>query len=152
MQESYRLAAQVKPDLVLGTDPDCDRCAVAVPENGAFRKLSGNELGCLLLDYILGTLAEKNALPCDPVAVRSIVSTPMADKIAAKYGVHSADMLLPLQSMTGFGRTMSPVTGGIVAVAGIAGVSPFHVVKRNFVPLLACCVVNFVVTFLFIFP
>ena len=72
--------------------------------------------------------------------------------IAAKYGVHSADMLLPLQSMTGFGRTMSPVTGGIVAVAGIAGVSPFHVVKRNFIPLLACCVVNFVVTFLFIFP
>lgn len=93
MQESYRLAAQVKPDLVLGTDPDCDRCAVAVPENGAFRKLSGNELGCLLLDYILGTVAEKNALPRDPVAVRSIVSTPMADKIAAKYGVRMRKVL-----------------------------------------------------------
>ena len=70
MQESYRLAEQVHPDLVLGTDPDCDRCAVAVPVDGGFRKLSGNELGCLLLDYILGTLTEKNALPCDPVAVR----------------------------------------------------------------------------------
>ncbi len=87
MQESYKLAAQTQPDLILGTDPDCDRCAVAVPENGGFRKLSGNELGCLLLDYILGALAEKKAIPADPVAVRSIVSTPMADKIAARYGV-----------------------------------------------------------------
>ena len=87
MQESYKLAAQAQPDLILGTDPDCDRCAVAVPENGGFRKLSGNELGCLLLDYILGALAEKKAIPADPVAVRSIVSTPMADKIAARYGV-----------------------------------------------------------------
>lgn len=93
MQESYRLAEQVHPDLVLGTDPDCDRCAVAVPVDGGFRKLSGNELGCLLLDYILGTLAEKNALPRDPVAVRSIVSTPMADLIAAKYGVKMRKVL-----------------------------------------------------------
>lgn len=54
--------------------------------------------------------------------------------------------------MTGFGRTMSPVTGGIVAVAGMAGVSPFRVVKRNMVPLLCCCVVNFLVVYLFILP
>ena len=93
MQESYRLAEQVHPDLVLGTDPDCDRCAVAVPVDGGFRKLSGNELGCLLLDYIFGTLTEKNALPRDPVAVRSIVSTPMADLIAAKYGVKMRKVL-----------------------------------------------------------
>ena len=93
MQESYRLAEQVHPDLVLGTDPDCDRCAVAVPVDGGFRKLSGNELGCLLLDYILGTLTEKNTLPRDPVAVRSIVSTPMADLIAAKYGVKMRKVL-----------------------------------------------------------
>lgn len=93
MQESYKLAAQVQPDLILGTDPDCDRCAVAVPENGGFRKLSGNELGCLLLDYILGALAEKKAIPADPVAVRSIVSTPMADKIAARYGVKMRKVL-----------------------------------------------------------
>ena len=93
LRESYRLAAQTHPDLILGTDPDCDRAAVAVPVDGGFRKLSGNELGCLLLDYILGSLAEKKRLPEDPVAVRSIVSTPMADKIAAKYGVKMRKVL-----------------------------------------------------------
>lgn len=72
--------------------------------------------------------------------------------IAAKFGVHTADVLLPLQTMTGFGRTMSPVTGGIVAVAGIAGVSPFRVVHRNMIPLLLCCVVNFVTCYFFILP
>lgn len=76
----------------------------------------------------------------------------IAPDIAAKFGVHAADILLPLQTMTGFGRTMSPVTGGIVAVAGIAGVSPFRVVKRNMIPLLCCCLVNFLTVYFFILP
>ena len=67
--------------------------------------------------------------------------------IAEKFGVHAADILLPLQTMTGFGRTMSPVTGGIVAVAGLAGVSPFHIVKRNAFPLICCIIVNFLLTY-----
>ena len=71
----------------------------------------------------------------------------LVPSIASKFGVHSADVLLPLQTMTGFGRTMSPVTGAIVAVSGIAGVSPFHVIKRNLIPLLACVLVNFVLTY-----
>lgn len=87
LNESYKIARETYPDLILGTDPDCDRVAVAVPVEGGFRKLSGNELGCLLLDYILGTMQKAGTLPADPVAVRSIVSTPMADKIAASYGV-----------------------------------------------------------------
>ena len=87
LNESYKIARETHPDLILGTDPDCDRVAVAVPVEGGFRKLSGNELGCLLLDYILGTMQKAGTLPADPVAVRSIVSTPMADKIAASYGV-----------------------------------------------------------------
>ena len=87
LNESYKIARETHPDLILGTDPDCDRVAVAVPVGGGFRKLSGNELGCLLLDYILGTMQKAGTLPTDPVAVRSIVSTPMADKIAASYGV-----------------------------------------------------------------
>ena len=87
LNESYKIARETHPDLILGTDPDCDRVAVAVPVEGSFRKLSGNELGCLLLDYILGTMQKASTLPADPVAVRSIVSTPMADKIAASYGV-----------------------------------------------------------------
>lgn len=87
LNESYKIARETHPDLILGTDPDCDRVAVAVPVEGGFRKLSGNELGCLLLDYILDTMQKAGTLPADPVAVRSIVSTPMADKIAASYGV-----------------------------------------------------------------
>ena len=93
LNESYKIARETHPDLILGTDPDCDRVAVAVPVEGGFRKLSGNELGCLLLDYILGTMQKAGTLPADPVAVRSIVSTPMADKIAASYGVKMRSVL-----------------------------------------------------------
>ncbi len=93
LNESYKIAVQTHPDLILGTDPDCDRVAVAVPEDGSFRKLSGNELGCLLLDYILGELSAQGKLPPSPVAVRSIVSTPLADKVAAKYGVKMKSVL-----------------------------------------------------------
>lgn len=93
LNESYKIAVHTHPDLILGTDPDCDRVAVAVPEDGGFRKLSGNELGCLLLDYILGELSAQGKLPQSPVAVRSIVSTPLADKVAAKYGVKMKSVL-----------------------------------------------------------
>ena len=93
LNESYQLARETHPDLILGTDPDCDRVAVAVPEGDGFRKLTGNELGCLLLDYILGELTAQGRLPADPVAVRSIVSTPLADKVAAKYGVKMRSVL-----------------------------------------------------------
>ncbi len=84
--ESYQLADQVKPDLVMATDPDSDRIAVSVPVAGGYRKLSGNEVGCLLLQYILENMKKTGKLPADPVAVKSIVSTPLADRIAAAYG------------------------------------------------------------------
>ncbi len=87
LNESYKIAKDSHPDLILGTDPDCDRVAVAVPWEGGFRKLSGNELGCLLLDYVLSELKAQDKLPKEPVAVRSIVSTPLADRIALQYGV-----------------------------------------------------------------
>lgn len=93
LNESYKIARETHPDLILGTDPDCDRVAVAVPVEGGFRKLSGNELGCLLLDYILGEMSKNGTLPAAPVAVRSIVSTPLADKVAAKYGVNMKAVL-----------------------------------------------------------
>lgn len=93
LNESYKIARETHPDLILGTDPDCDRVAVAVPVAEGFRKLTGNELGCLLLDYILGELSASGKLPCEPVAVRSIVSTPLADKVAAKYGVRMKAVL-----------------------------------------------------------
>lgn len=85
--ESYKLAQQENPDIILATDPDSDRIAVAIPEKGGFRKFSGNEMGCLLLDYILSALQKAGKLPADPVAVKSVVSTPLADRVASAYGV-----------------------------------------------------------------
>ena len=85
--ESYALAKQVKPDVVMATDPDSDRIAVAIPDGDGFRKFSGNEMGCLLLDYILSALQKSSKMPKNPVAVKSIVSTPLADRVASAYGV-----------------------------------------------------------------
>ena len=85
--ESYALAKEYKPDIVIATDPDSDRIAVAIPDGDGFRKFSGNEMGCLLLDYILSALEKAGKLPKDPVAVKSIVSTPLADRVASAYGV-----------------------------------------------------------------
>ena len=85
-EESYALARQVKPDLVMATDPDSDRIAVAVPEGDGFRKFSGNEMGCLLLDYILSAMKKSGTMPKEPVAVKSVVSSPLADRVAAAYG------------------------------------------------------------------
>ena len=62
---------------------DIDGIRVGYPVAGGFRKLSGNEMGCLLLQYILENLKKTGKLPAHPVAVKSIVSTPLADKVAA---------------------------------------------------------------------
>ena len=93
LNESYKLACEVQPDLIIGTDPDADRVAVAVPINGEFRKLSGNELGCVLLDYILRIRSERDDLPEGAEIIKSIVSTPLADKIAESYGVQVKNVL-----------------------------------------------------------
>lgn len=87
LNESYKVADNVSCDVILGTDPDADRVAIAVPCEGGYQKLSGNELGCLLLDYILKARAAQNNIPDGAIVVRSIVSTPLADQIATKYGV-----------------------------------------------------------------
>ena len=87
LRESYKVADAVPCDVILGTDPDCDRVAIAVPTTDGYQKLSGNELGCLLLDYILKARTERGDLPKGAIAVRSIVSTPLADRIAQSYGV-----------------------------------------------------------------
>ena len=87
LNESYKVAETVSCDVILGTDPDCDRVAIAVPDGKGYRKLSGNELGCLLMDYILAARTDRNDIPEDSIVVRSIVSSPLADRIAEKYGV-----------------------------------------------------------------
>ncbi len=87
------LARQIKPDLLLATDPDADRVGIAVPEGDDYRLITGNEVGAMLLDYILMRRKEKGTLPQNPVAVKSIVSTSICDKIAAKYGCEMRDVL-----------------------------------------------------------
>ncbi|MBR4864653.1 MAG: phospho-sugar mutase [Oscillospiraceae bacterium] len=87
LAESYKVADSVSCDVILGTDPDCDRVAIAVPDGDSYRKLSGNELGCLLMDYILKARKAQNTIPEGAIVVRSIVSSPLADRIANYYGV-----------------------------------------------------------------
>ncbi len=93
LNESYKVADRVPCDLILGTDPDADRVAIAVPEGTGYRKLSGNELGCLLMDYILKARTGLKNLPEGAEVIRSIVSSPMADRIAAHYGVKMKTVL-----------------------------------------------------------
>lgn len=87
METGLALCRNVKPDLLLGTDPDCDRMGVAVPEGDDYRLITGNEMGVLLLDYICRKRLENGNMPRNPVAVTTIVSTDMADAVAADYGV-----------------------------------------------------------------
>ena len=88
LNESYKVAKVTPCDVILGTDPDADRVAIAVPDGkGGFTKLSGNELGFMLLDYVLKARTAKNDIPEGAITVRSIVSSPLADRIAAHYGV-----------------------------------------------------------------
>ena len=88
MEKGLELCDKVQPDLLLGTDPDCDRCGTAVPDGkGGYRLITGNEMGVILLDYICRTRAALGTLPAAPVAVTTIVSTDMADPVCKKYSV-----------------------------------------------------------------
>ena len=88
------LAEESGADLMLATDPDADRVGIAVRcKDGSYELLSGNEVGVLLLDYICAGRIEKGTMPKSPVMVKSIVSTPLADKVAAHYGVECRNVL-----------------------------------------------------------
>ena len=88
------LATKTGADLMLATDPDADRVGIAMKcPDGSYELVSGNEMGALLLDYICAGRIEKGTMPKKPVAVKSIVSTPLADAIAAHYGVEMRSVL-----------------------------------------------------------
>ena len=88
------LAEKSGADLMLATDPDADRVGIAVRcKDGSYELLSGNEVGVLLLDYICAARIENGTMPKDPVMVKSIVSTPLADVVAAHYGVECRNVL-----------------------------------------------------------
>lgn len=87
LEEGIALCRKVQPDLLLATDPDCDRVGVAVAEDGDYRLLTGNEVGILLLDYICTQREAAGTMPQNPIAVTTIVSTAMADPVASAHGV-----------------------------------------------------------------
>lgn len=88
MEKGVELAKEVGADLMLATDPDADRVGIAMKcPDGSYELVSGNEMGVLLLDYICAGRIEKGTMPEKPVAVESIVSTPLAEKVAEHYGV-----------------------------------------------------------------
>lgn len=88
MELGLQYCDRVHPDILIGTDPDCDRCGTAVPDGkGGYRLITGNEMGIILLDYICRTRKALGTLPEHPVAVTTIVSTDMATPVAEKYGV-----------------------------------------------------------------
>lgn len=87
LQKGLELCESVKPDLLLATDPDCDRVGIAVNQNGEYVLMTGNEVGVLMLDFIARVKKEQGKLPAHPVAVTTIVSTDMVDPVAADYGI-----------------------------------------------------------------
>ena len=87
-------ASRYDADLLLATDPDCDRVGIAVKdENGEYVLLSGNETGMLLFDYICSRRIANGMMPKNPLLVKTIVTTDMAERIASHYGVETKNML-----------------------------------------------------------
>lgn len=94
MSLGMEYAKKVHADLLLATDPDCDRVGIAVVNpKGEYQLLSGNETGLLLLDYICSQKMKHAAMPEHPVLVKTIVTTDLAEKIANKYGVQTVNVL-----------------------------------------------------------
>lgn len=98
LQKGLDLCETVQPDLLLATDPDCDRVGIAVrnSQTGAYQLLTGNEVGVLLLDFIAQNRREQGTMPEHPIAMKTIVSTDLTDLVAKSYGITL------IQVLTGF--------------------------------------------------
>ena len=83
---ALKLAEKENPDILLATDPDSDRVGIAVKTNGEYKLFTGNDVGALLLDYILSRRTANGTLPQNPIAVKTIVTTELCQKIADEYG------------------------------------------------------------------
>lgn len=93
-QYAIKLAYQVNADIILGTDPDCDRVGLIVKNStGNYTMLNGNQTGALLIKYILSTLKEKNGMPKNGAVIKTIVTSEMGRVIAKGYGVECIDTL-----------------------------------------------------------
>ncbi|MCR5263904.1 MAG: phospho-sugar mutase, partial [Clostridiales bacterium] len=93
MELGLRYCERTGADLMLATDPDCDRCGIAVRDGEGYRLLTGNEVGLLLLDFICSQREKHGMMPDDPVFVKTIVTMDLAEKIAGSYGVRTVNVL-----------------------------------------------------------
>lgn len=93
LEVGLKYCNEVKPDLLLATDPDCDRVGIAVPDGDGYALFSGNEVGAMLLEYICQQRIAKGTMPKNPVAVKTIVTTDIVNLIGEEYGVEIIDVL-----------------------------------------------------------
>lgn len=92
-EEGLKMTEEFPADLMIATDPDCDRVGIAVRDNGGYKLMTGNEVGAMLCEYLLSQLKEKGKLPEKPVVVKTIVTTPLISAICKEYGAEMADLL-----------------------------------------------------------
>ena len=90
---ALKMTRENDADLLLATDPDCDRVGIAVFDSGEYKLLTGNEVGALLAEYILSSRTAKGDLPKDPIVIKSFVTTDLVSAIAAKYGCETVELL-----------------------------------------------------------
>lgn len=93
LELALNLAKKMDADLVLGTDPDCDRVGIVVKDHNDYVFLNGNQLGCVLIYYYLSAMKEEGRLPENPLVIKTIVTTELQDKIANFFGADCEDTL-----------------------------------------------------------
>ena len=92
-EEGLKMTEDFPADLMIATDPDCDRVGIAVRDIGEYKLMSGNEVGAMLCEYLLTQLKAKGKLPANPMIVKTIVTTPLISAICKEYGADMADLL-----------------------------------------------------------
>lgn len=97
---SEKLAYEKNADIIIATDPDCDRLAVEVMHNGKIVALNGNQTGVLLINYLVTTMNEKNIMPQNPVIVKSIVTGEMGAAVANRYNVDVVNVLTGFKNIS----------------------------------------------------
>ncbi len=93
MELGLQYCEKTGADLLLATDPDCDRCGIAVKSDDGYQLLTGNEVGLLLLDYVCSQRQKHRHMPANPVFIKTIVTMDLAEKIAEHYGVQTINVL-----------------------------------------------------------
>lgn len=92
-EKAIEMTKEYEADLLLATDPDCDRVGIAVKDGGEYKLLSGNEVGVLLADYLLSVRKNQGTLPKNPIVVKSFVTTSLVNAVASSYGAETKELL-----------------------------------------------------------